>query len=251
MTSKSKTSSRAARIFFLTSSQTARPSLLDVIPDGPQGRAGIQTGAPPMPAPPAWTTCEASRHNRKSLDPGFRLRRPRDDIKRQNVLPGRHALLYLSSSRTARRAEPGSRRALHKCCWIPASAGMTAKEVGTLFLPSSHTPPPSFLSSSQPARTPYFSSSRTARRAEPGSSPRPQPRAMSCPCAKGFCCDRKISISAHGRFRGDQAPILSASLRGSWRRSAWHALAACTALTRVGGSRCLLHVPRWSHRRWR
>ena len=67
-----------------------------------------------------------------------------------------------------------------------------------------------FLTSSRMARTPYFSSSRTARSAEPGSSPRPLPRVMSCR-AKGFCCDRKISISAHGRFRGDQAPILSAS----------------------------------------
>ncbi len=42
----------------------------DVIPDGPQGRVGIQSGA-----------------SRKPLDPRFALRAPEDDSKKQNVLP--------------------------------------------------------------------------------------------------------------------------------------------------------------------
>ncbi len=47
-----------------------RPSFYDVIPDGPQGRAGIQRGA-----------------SRKPLDPRFALHAPGDDSKKQNVLP--------------------------------------------------------------------------------------------------------------------------------------------------------------------
>ena len=117
-------SSRTSRVFFLPSSRTAHPPFSAVIPDGPKGRAGIQTGAAQV-----------------RLDPGLRLRRPRDDSKKQNVIPhaalslltsSRTALpLSLPSSRTARRAEPGSRRALRKYDWIPGSAcggpGMTAK----------------------------------------------------------------------------------------------------------------------------
>ena len=58
------------------------PFLFDVIPAGAQRRAGIQTGATQVHAPPTRTTREA-----KLLDPGFHLRRPRDDIKKQNVIP--------------------------------------------------------------------------------------------------------------------------------------------------------------------
>ena len=42
----------------------------DVIPDGAQRRIGMQTDVPQMP-----------------LDPRFALRAPRDDSKKQNVLP--------------------------------------------------------------------------------------------------------------------------------------------------------------------
>ena len=73
----------------LMSARMAHPSA-DVIPDGPQGRAG--------------TSC-------------------------------RTAPLLLTSSRTARRAEPGSRRAPRKCRWIPAFAGMTAKRMWRSFAP--------------------------------------------------------------------------------------------------------------------
>ena len=135
-----------------------RADLSDVIPDGAQRRAGIQTGAPQVPAPPARTTREA-----RSLDPGFRLRRPRDDIKQAKRHAGRRVPL-LTSSRTARSAEPGSRRALRKCPWIPTFAGMTAKK---------RCPPRrrrADLSDVIPDGAPLFSSSsRTARSAEPGS----------------------------------------------------------------------------------
>ena len=75
----------------------------------------------------------------------------------------------MASSQTARRAEPGSRRALRKDRWIPASAGMTAKEVGSLFLPLSQPARTFFFSSSRPAHALSLTSSRTARRTGPGS----------------------------------------------------------------------------------
>ena len=74
MTSKSKTSSQTVRSLLLPSSRTSHPLLstsprpahssstppgrplsFDVIPDGAQRRAGIQTGTSPVPAPPART----------------------------------------------------------------------------------------------------------------------------------------------------------------------------------------------------
>ena len=60
-------------------------SLLTVIPDGPQGRAGIQTGATQMRAPPARTAASQAIPAR-ALDPGFRLRRPRDDVRKQSAV---------------------------------------------------------------------------------------------------------------------------------------------------------------------
>ena len=81
-------------------SPTACSFFTDVIPDGARRRAGIQTGTPQMRVPPMRTTREASRCSPKSLDPGFRLRRPRDDIKKQNVIPD-GTLICLTSSRTA------------------------------------------------------------------------------------------------------------------------------------------------------
>ena len=65
--------------------------------------------------------------------PGRRLfsRRPPDDVLSLAVIPD-GALSLLTSSRTARSAEPGSRRASRKGDWIPGSAcggpGMTAKK---------------------------------------------------------------------------------------------------------------------------
>ena len=44
-------------------------------------------------------------------------------------LSSRTMTLLLTSSRTARRADPGSRWAPRKILWIPASAGMTAKRM--------------------------------------------------------------------------------------------------------------------------
>ena len=83
-----------------------------VIPDGPQGRAGIQTGAAQEP-----------------LDPRLRG----DDSKKGG------ASLFTMSSRTARGAEPGSRQAPRRRHWIPACAGMTAKGGASLFMASSRT----------------------------------------------------------------------------------------------------------------
>ena len=88
-----------------------------------------------------------------------------------NVDPAHHPGRYapsLTSSRTARSAEPGSRRVPRKCHWIPASAGMTAKECGALLPPECPPGTPSPLTS--PGRhVPSLTSSRTARSAEPGS----------------------------------------------------------------------------------
>ena len=170
------TSPRPARTFFLTSSRTAR-------------RAEPGSSTTPMRAAPMQLAA-IQPPTADSLDSCFRG----NDIgvgcsPLSSTSPRTAHVSSLTSSRTARSAEPGSRQAPCKDLWIPAPAfaggrlcaGMTAKEVGSLFLPSSRTPRTSFLSSSRPARTffltsprtprPFFfSSSRTARSDEPGSS---------------------------------------------------------------------------------
>ncbi len=162
------TSPRPARTFFLTSSRIAR-------------RAEPGSSTTPMRAAPMQLAA-IQPPTAESLDSCFRG----NDIgvgrsPLSSTSPRTAHVSSLTSSRTARSAEPGSRRAPRKSHWIPASAGMTAKEVGSLFLPSSRTPRTSFLSSPRTPRTFFFSSSRTARpffltssrtarRAEPGSS---------------------------------------------------------------------------------
>ncbi len=151
------TSPRPARTFFLTSSRIAR-------------RAEPGSSTTPMRAAPMQLAA-IQPPTAESLDSCFRG----NDIgvgrsPLSSTSPRTAHVSSLTSSRTARSAEPGSRRAPRKSHWIPASAGMTAKEVGSLFLPSSRTPRTSFLSSPRTPRTFFFSSSRTARSDEPGSS---------------------------------------------------------------------------------
>ena len=132
-----------------------------VIPDGPQGRAGIQTGATQEP-----------------LDPRLRG----DDSKKGG------ASLFTMSSRTARSAEParhpgrpaGPSRDPDGHAQVPLDSRPTFAGAGfrgddgkkggaSLFMMSSRT-----ARSAEPVRHPgrhtlFMVSSRTARRAEPGS----------------------------------------------------------------------------------
>ena len=141
-------------------------------------------GIPQMRAPPTGQRAKQTVAA-KSLDPGFRLRRPRDDIKSKRP-PRRYAPLltssrparpfFLTSSRTARRAEPGSRQTPRKILWIPAFAGMTAKRMWRSIVPrASSWPVRNAQPACPPGRCPFFiTSSRTARSAEPGSRQTPR-----------------------------------------------------------------------------
>ena len=166
------TSSRTARAAFLFSlssrmahsfsrrppGRSARCSFA-VIPDGPQGRAGIQTGIPQVPLDPRFALRAAGDGSNKRN--AFLLRRscfrchpgrrtPSLDVfpdapLSHDVLPdGPRGVPFLLSSRTARRAEPGSRWASRKCHWI---SGSRCARPGTAATSGAHVTP-----GSSPAR---------------------------------------------------------------------------------------------------
>ena len=123
-------------LLLLTSSRTAPPSF-DVIPDGAQRRAGIQTGAPQVPAPRGgdWIPASAGMTAKKRRHHG----RPAPSF---DVIPDGPPSFDVIPDGAQRRAgiQTGTPQvpAPRRCDWIPASAGMTAKNGaipnGTLLL---------------------------------------------------------------------------------------------------------------------